>query len=147
MDKAIFLDRDGVINELIYSGERKEFEPPFFENDIKIISGVIESLKLLQQFNFRLILVSNQPDYAKGKTSLKNLIKVHDEIHKIFLENKIKFSKYNYCYHHPDGVVKEFAKECECRKPKPYFVLHAIKEFDIDMKKSWFIGDRDTDIE
>ena len=147
MDKAIFLDRDGVINELIYSEERKEFEPPFFVKDLKIISGVIESLKLLQQFNYRLILISNQPDYAKGKTSLENLMKVHDEIHKIFSENKIKFSKYNYCYHHPNGIVKDFAVDCECRKPKTYFVLQAIKEFNLDIKKSWFIGDRDTDIQ
>lgn len=147
MDKAIFLDRDGVINKLIFNIERNEFEPPFNEEDLKLYDGVIDSLRSFIENNFKLFLVSNQPDVAKGKTTLENLQNVHGKLHELFTNERILFTDYYYCYHHPFGIVKEYTIDCECRKPKPYFVLKAIKEFNLDKKNSWFVGDRDTDIQ
>lgn len=147
MDKAVFLDRDGVINELVYNIERNESEPPHNIEDIKIIEGVTGALKKLLESNFRLFIVSNQPDFAKGKTSLENLVKVGEKIRNIMEDQKIIFTEYNYCYHHPDGVIKEYSGECDCRKPKPFFILNAIKKYNLDKNRSWMAGDRDTDIQ
>ena len=147
MDKAVFLDRDGVINELVYNIERNESEPPHNIEDIKIIGGVTGALKKLLESNFRLFIVSNQPDFAKGKTSLENLVKVGEKIRNIMEDQKIIFTEYNYCYHHPDGVIKEYSGECDCRKPKPFFILNAIKKYNLDKNMSWMAGDRDTDIQ
>lgn len=147
MDKAVFLDRDGVINELVYDIERNESEPPHNIEDIKIIEGVTGALKKLLESNFRLFIVSNQPDFAKGKTSLENLVKVGEKIRNIMEDQKIIFTEYNYCYHHPDGVIKEYSGECDCRKPKPFFILNAIKKYNLDKNMSWMAGDRDTDIQ
>lgn len=147
MSKAVFLDRDGVINKMIFTNERKEYEPPYRKEDLKLYDGVIESLKKLQDSGFKLFLISNQPDYAKGKASLENLAEVQDELQKIFIKNEIRFSEYYYCYHHPDGTVPEYSIECECRKPGNYFVLKAFSEYNISNESSWFIGDRDKDVE
>lgn len=146
MNKAIFFDRDGVITKLIYNRKSKEYEPPHRTDDLKIIEHSIEALKNFQN-QFKLFLVSNQPDYAKGKTSLENLKKVHEEFHKIMISNKINFTGYYYCYHHPDGTIPAYTIDCECRKPKNYFVKKAISEYKLDKGHSWFIGDRESDIE
>lgn len=146
MNKAIFLDRDGVINEMNFNKERKVFVPPYKREELKIYAGVIESLRKFQENNFKLFLVSNQPDYATGMTGLENLAEVHDELNKILESNNIDFTEYYYCYHHPSGIIPEYSIECECRKPKNYFVLKAISDYNIDKEKSWFIGDRDKDV-
>lgn len=146
MNKAVFLDRDGVINKLVKNSLTKEFEPPHYPEDFKFIDYSFESLKILNQSDFKLILISNQPDYAKGKTSLENLKSVHEFFKKELKKNGIHFDSFNYCYHHPQGIVKEYSFACECRKPKTLFIDKSIREFDIDVNNSWLIGDRDTDI-
>src|SRR3989338_5024424 len=103
-NKAIFLDRDGIINDPVLNPTTKEHEAPFDEKDFILIPSVIESLKELQNLNYKLFLVSNQPDYAKGKTTLENLLSVHKKMHLMFTENNIKFCEYYYCYHHPNGI-------------------------------------------
>lgn len=147
MSKAVFLDRDGVINKMIFNNERKEYEPPYKKEDLRLYSGVIESLKKLQDDGFILFVISNQPDYAKGKTSLESLTEVHGELDNILKKNNINISEYYYCYHHPDGTVPGYSIKCECRKPGNYFVMKAVSGYDIDKDDSWFIGDRDKDIE
>jgi D-glycero-D-manno-heptose 1,7-bisphosphate phosphatase len=146
MNKAVFLDRDGVINEMVFDKLNNEFVPPFIKQDLKIYEGVIDSLKQLSENEYKLFLVSNQPDYAKGKTGLENLKEVQDELHRILTLNEIVFSGYYYCRHHPDGVIPEYSMQCDCRKPGNYFVKKAITEFDIDVQNSWFVGDRDKDV-
>ncbi|MDQ3021676.1 MAG: HAD-IIIA family hydrolase [Bacteroidota bacterium] len=147
MNKAIFLDRDGVINGLIFNSERNEYEPPHKTTDLKLLDGVIDVLKMFIENGYKLFIVSNQPDYAKGKTTLENLKEVHNELHRILIKNNILFTDYFYCYHHPEGIVREYSFDCECRKPKTYFILKAISDYNINKNNSWFIGDRDTDIE
>ncbi len=147
MNKAIFLDRDGVINELIYNSLRNEYEPPHNVKDLQISEFAVNTLQLFQTNGFKLFLISNQPDYAKGKTSLKNLIQIHNELHNILIYNKVYFSEYYYCYHHPNGIIPEFSYMCNCRKPDTFFTNKAISDYEIDPSQSWLIGDRETDIE
>lgn len=145
--KAVFLDRDGVITEMVYNDATGEYEPPHDPRDLKIIDGAIEGLKCLSDVGFLLFLVSNQPDYAKGKTTLEGIASVHEMMDKILLSAKIQFQEYYYCYHHPDGIVPEYSFNCQCRKPKPFFLLKAARDYDISLSDSWMIGDRDSDIE
>lgn len=147
MSKAIFLDRDGVINEPVFRKERNEYEPPHNITEIKIYAGVAEALSMLQKSGYKLFLITNQPDHAKGKTSLENLNGVKDHMHKYFTDNGIEFTEYFYCFHHPEGVVPEYSIKCECRKPGTLFTKQAISQYGIDVNNSWLIGDRDKDIE
>ena len=146
MKPAVFLDRDGVINELILNTGTGEYEPPHCPDDLIIFPEVIESLRIFQDAGFELFLISNQPDYAKGKTTLEQIRAVHDKLDHILKTEGIRFRTYYYCYHHPDGVVPEYSFACECRKPQPFFLFKAARDYGIDLKNSWMIGDRDSDI-
>jgi len=147
MKPAIFLDRDGVINKLILNPATGEYEPPHSVDDLVLFPDVIRSLCDLHDAGFDLFLVSNQPDYAKGKTTLEQIRAVHERLDHILKSEGILFRDYYYCYHHPNGIVPEYSFACECRKPNPYFLLKAARDYDIDLENSWMIGDRDSDIE
>ena len=147
MKNAIFLDRDGVLNELVLNPATRDYEPPHSPDDLIIFPGVIESLRILQDAGYELFLVSNQPDYAKGKTTFENICDVHIRFDHLLTSGGIYFQDYYYCYHHPNGIVPEYSFTCKCRKPKPYFLLKATRDYGIDLENSWMIGDRDSDIE
>lgn len=143
---AIFLDRDGVVNQLVYNPETKEYESPLSEKDLKIIPRIFSPLKKLKQKGFFLFIVSNQPSYAKGKTALGTLHRIHKLMHKKMIARGVEFNEYFYCYHHPEGIVKNYSGKCLCRKPKPYFIFKAKKKYGLDIRQSWFIGDQDSDV-
>jgi D-glycero-D-manno-heptose 1,7-bisphosphate phosphatase len=147
MKRAVFLDRDGVINELIINNQTNDYEPPHIPKDLILFPYSIEILHVLQEAQFELFLISNQPDYAKGKTTLENLKKVHAKLDRMLRSEGIQFRDYYYCYHHPQGKMPEYSFECECRKPKPFFILKAAMHYSLDLSRSWMVGDRDSDIE
>lgn len=146
MNAAVFLDRDGVINYPVFNTSTNEYEAPFKPEDFKLFPDVIESLRELINLGYKLFLISNQPDYAKGKTSLENLKLVHEKMHSIFTKENIKFFEYFYCYHRIGGIVPEYSIKCECRKPGNLFLRQAKEKYSLDLAKSWMIGDRDVDI-
>ncbi len=146
MNKAVFLDRDGVLNKLIYRNEFKEYTPPHSIEEIEIINGVYESLKELLKNGFLLFVISNQPDFAKGKISYEKLNSVCEKFREIMESNGVNINEYYYCLHHPQGIVDGYNINCECRKPGTLFVEDAVKKYNINKNESWFIGDRDTDI-
>ena len=146
MNKAIFLDRDGVINYPIFNQKINEYEAPHKPEDLKLYNDVIESLKDFKDLDYLLFVVSNQPDYAKGKTSLENLKTVHEKLSSVLSQHNIKIIEYYYCFHHPQGIIPEYSIKCKCRKPGTWFLEDAKLKYEINMQCSWFIGDRDTDI-
>lgn len=147
MKKAVFLDRDGVLNKLVLNPVTGEYEPPHTPEDLHIFPDVIESLFRMKNAGFLLFLVSNQPDYAKGKMTWNSLHAVHDRLDAILISNGIQFQDYYYCYHHPEGIIPEYSFVCACRKPKPRFLLKAAQDYHVELQRSWMIGDRDSDIE
>ena len=147
INRAILLDRDGVLNYPVLNSSTGEYEAPQQEKDFKLFPSVIKSLRQLIDLNYKLFVVSNQPDYAKGKTSLENLKLVHSTMHNIFVKNNINFTEYYYCYHHPKGVIPEYSTICECRKPGILFLKQARLKYSLDLSSSWMIGDRDSDID
>lgn len=145
--KAIFLDRDGVLNYPVLNPNTNAYEAPFKAEDLKLFPWVIESLIELQILGFKLFIVTNQPDFAKKKATLENINLIRDRMLSIYKENNIVITEYYACFHHPNGVIPEYTMKCECRKPGNLFLKEAIKKYDLDPKECWMIGDRDTDIE
>ena len=146
MDKAVFLDRDGVINRNVYNPDTGVLESPHRIEDFELFPWTIESIRQLKNY-FKLFLVSNQPSFAKRKTSLENIQEIHNKFLSILIENGLEFDNCYYCYHHPEGSEPAYSGPCECRKPNPFFLRSAEREFTLDMTSSWMVGDRITDIQ
>lgn len=144
--RAVFFDRDGVITRLIFNPETGEHESPHVLEDLEFHEYALDAMKKLSDAGYSLFLVSNQPSYAKRKTTLEEIKRIASEVDRVLCKKGLEVKPY-YCFHHPDGVVPEYSFACECRKPKPYFILKARDEFALNLTKSWMIGDRDSDIE
>jgi D-glycero-D-manno-heptose 1,7-bisphosphate phosphatase len=145
--RAVFLDRDGVINRNVFNPATGEYEAPLTAEDLELLPGVRRGLLQLRDAGFLLFLVSNQPNYAKGKSSLAELRAIDADLRRELARNGIDFAAAYYCLHHPNGDVAGFSGHCACRKPSPYFLLRARREFGLDFEQSWMVGDRATDIE
>lgn len=134
MKKALFLDRDGVINvELNYLYKIEEF---------RFIEGVLELCKYYQSLGYLIIIVTNQSGIARGYYSESDFEKLTAWMIKEFAKNGITITKVYHCPHHT-----EISGECSCRKPEPGMILQAKKEFDIDLENSILVGDKERDIE
>jgi D-glycero-D-manno-heptose 1,7-bisphosphate phosphatase len=147
MNKAVFLDRDGVINPLVYNPETGEYESPHYPEDFSIYPYTQKSLQVLKTLGFITIVISNQPSYAKGKTSLENIKAIEKLLCTFAEENGGLIDAYYYCYHHPQGIMPEYTQKCRCRKPGTLFIEQAIKKYDLSIQDCYLIGDQDTDIQ
>ena len=147
MKKAIFFDRDGVINKLVFNPKTNEYESPHELKDLELIPNALESIKKLEDNGYYLFVISNQPSFAKGKTTLEKIKEIHQKLQTQIENYGINIKKYYYCYHHPKGIISQYSGECDCRKPKPFFLNQAKNEYNLDFTKSWMIGDQDSDIE
>jgi D-glycero-D-manno-heptose 1,7-bisphosphate phosphatase len=144
---AVFLDRDGVINRNVMNPLTRAWEAPVTAESLELTQNVGPALRALRKAGFLLFIVSNQPNYAKAKTSLQTLQNIHNRLLDLLDNEKIKFDAIYYCLHHPDGVVPGYSGPCLCRKPSPFFLFQARDRFCLDLELSWMIGDRITDIE
>lgn len=147
MARAVFLDRDGVVNELVYHQEQEIIDSPFTVSQFKIISGVSEAINLLHQSGYLVILVSNQPGIAKGQMTANTFEKIKQKMKRELAKTGTSLNGEYYCLHHPDAVVAQLKVNCDCRKPKPGLVLRAAGEHHIDLSQSWFVGDNLSDVE
>jgi D-glycero-D-manno-heptose 1,7-bisphosphate phosphatase len=143
----VFFDRDGVLTELVWNQRTQDRESPHSVKDLRLRRHALRALSALQSRGYELFLVSNQPSYAKGKASLEDLRAVASSFATRVGRGGVRFRAAYYCFHHPKGVVAPYARRCRCRKPSPYFLRLAARRYGIDLKRSWMVGDRDTDIE
>lgn len=143
---AVFLDRDGIINQLVFNPATGEYESPHALSEIEILPGADAAAKRLVDAGFTLFTVSNQPSAAKGKVPLERLLENEAFIEERLREAGAPIQRGYYCHHHPEGSVPELTGACGCRKPAPGSILTARDAFDIDLSKSWMIGDQDTDV-
>ncbi|MDR1510778.1 MAG: HAD-IIIA family hydrolase [Synergistaceae bacterium] len=144
---AVFLDRDGVISENVYYEKWGETEGPMYPEDVSIAEGAFEAMRRLRGAGFLLFIVSNQGAFAKGKVELSSVIKTARRIDSLIRRENIVITETYYSYGHPRGVIEFFSGGSLDRKPNPYFLKIAEASYDIDMRSSWMIGDRDTDVE
>ncbi|HEX5234774.1 MAG TPA: HAD-IIIA family hydrolase [Silvibacterium sp.] len=144
--RAVFLDRDGVINRNILNPASGEYEAPLTVRHFELLPGASHALQRIQRAGYLLFLVSNQPNFAKGKSTLAEHQAIDRELQRQLIRARVRFAATYYCLHHPDGRVQGLSGPCPCRKPSPYFLLRAARKFGIDLEQSWMVGDRATDI-
>ncbi len=135
MNKAVFIDRDGVINN--DEGHYYIYK----KRDFKLNTDVIQGLQQLQDAGYKLIIITNQGGIAKGEYTEDDMERVHGHFLQLMFDNDIRITDIYHCPHH-DSV-----EDCDCRKPKPGMILQAIDEHDINPKTSYLIGDSPRDIE
>ncbi len=140
--KAIFLDRDGTINRHV----------GFLRNidDFELLPGVSEAIKIINSSGYLAIVATNQPVIARGELTVQELNNIHEKLETELGKQGAYIDGLYYCPHHPHkgylGEVKALKIECECRKPKPGLLLKASEDFNIDLSRSWMIGDSENDI-
>ena len=148
MNKTVFLDRDGVLNKPVWSVARACWDSPLSVGELVVEDAVVGALRRLRDAGFLLVVVTNQPAWAKGKATRADLEAVRDKFQMHFIERGVKLDGYYCCYHHPtEAVVPELAVDCSCRKPKPGLLLEATADYAIDLGVSWMVGDRDSDVQ
>jgi len=144
--KAVFLDRDGVINEMVYVKEHGYVDSPSTTKQFKLIKGVTKAVKILKKRGYVIIIISNQPGIAKGYFDKKTFELISKKMNKIFLNFNTAIDGEFYCFHHPNAKLKKFKKRCSCRKPGIGLVKKAAKIHEVDLKKSYVIGDGIVDM-
>lgn len=143
---AIFLDRDGVLVEEIYYPHTSEWEAPLVPQDVRLLPGAAAATARLAAAGYALVLISNQAAYAKGKADLRTLWLAHERFIALMRSEGVEFQGIYYSYSHPRGIVKHFSGSSLERKPSPYNLLVASAQLDLDLSRSWLIGDRETDV-
>lgn len=133
MNKAIFLDRDGIIN--VERGYTHRLE------DFVILPDLMETLQILQKKGYLFIIITNQSGIAKDLYTQEDVERIHAYLLNEFKKNNILISEIYYCVHHPDK------SRCICRKPDSLFVEKGLARFQIDPLQSYFIGDKERDVE
>lgn len=140
--KAFFLDRDGTINQHI--GFLKDPE------DLELVEGASEAITRINDSGYLAIIITNQPIIARGEVTEEGLEIIHNKLETLLGNKHAYLDAIYYCPHHPDGGFKgeraELKIDCKCRKPKPGLILKAAKDFNIDLSKSFMIGDSSNDI-
>lgn len=143
MNRALFLDRDGILNRLVYYASSGEWESPRTLDDVVMIDGLTAPLQRFVDAGWLLFIVTNQPSFAKGKTTMDDLREVHDAVVQSL---GVPIAHSYLCYHHPQSIVPELRIACDCRKPRAQSLFDASREFDLDLASSWMVGDQDSDL-
>lgn len=138
---AIFFDRDGVLNKEV--GNLKNIK------DFVLLEGAAKSIKKVNQSHFYAVVITNQPVIAKGFCTLEELLLIHKKMETELSKGGAKLDGIYFCPHHPEkgfeGENKKYKIHCVCRKPKLGMIRQAVKDLNIDLKKSFMIGDRTVD--
>ncbi len=141
--KAIFLDRDGTLNRLVGFLHSHE--------ELELLPGAAEAVAAINASGCLAVLVTNQPVIARGEVSVEELEMIHNKLQTLLGLEGAYLDAIYYCPHHPHkgypGEVPELKIECNCRKPKPGMLLEAARQWNIDLHRSWMIGDSQMDIQ
>lgn len=140
MNRAVFLDRDGVITQ----------EPPHYAHELsqlKLIPKSADAIRLLNENGFVVIVASNQAGIAHGYYREEDAILFHQAMKENLAKESAYIDAIYYCPHHPEAKIERYRVDCNCRKPKPGMLTRAEKELNIDLKQSFIVGDKLSDIE
>ena len=140
---AVFLDRDGTINE-----ERGHIQTP---EELVLLAGAASAIRRLNASQYLTVVVTNQSVIARGKCTEIDMKKIHNRLQSLIGEFGASIDRIYYCPHHPNQLIpggrQDLKIVCDCRKPEPGLILRATKEMNIDLKMSWMVGDMTSDIE
>lgn len=141
--KAIFLDRDGTVNK--YVGFLRKTE------QMELVEDAAEAIKLINRSGYLVVIITNQPVIARGEVTFEELEKINNKMETLLGKEGAYLDGIYFCPHHPhkgyEGEVPELKIDCNCRKPKPGLLIKAARELNIDLEKSWMIGDSDSDVQ
>ena len=133
MTKAIFLDRDGVINQ-----ERKDYVKKI--DEFKILDKIADAINIIKSHGFLVIIITNQSAINRKLLSVETLNKIHEKLQSYLEKYDTSFDQVYFCPHMP-------SENCECRKPKPGLIIQAVTDFKIDLSQSYMIGNSETDLQ
>ena len=136
---AVFLDRDGVIN--------KDLGYVYKISDVEWINGSVEANKLLNKNDYLVFVISNQSGIARNFYNESDVNKLHSWMKNTLKKKNAVINEFSYCPHHPNAINRKYRRECNCRKPNPGMIDNIVRNWKIDKKSSFLIGDNDTDIE
>lgn len=146
MNRAIFLDRDGVINRMVYNPEFGTVDSPANPEEFEMIPGVSDGIRQINDMGYLAVVISNQPGVAKGKMTNHLLELTMQKMADLLKLEGAYLDGIYYCMHHPQAKLTEYRTVCDCRKPKPGLLYQAATDLDINIKESYFIGDGITDV-
>ena len=137
--EAVFLDRDGtIIEEVNYLASPEQ---------VRLIPGAADAVRAFNEAGVLVVVVTNQAGVARGYFPESRVAEVHEHLSALLAEHGAHIDAYYHCPHHPTEGVGEYRVACDCRKPKPGLLLTAARELDIDLSRSWMIGDKACDAE
>lgn len=139
MDKVVFLDRDGTINEEVHYLHRPE--------DLRILDGVSDAIRELKEAGFKLVVITNQAGVARGYYSCEDVEILHQYLNQQLEKDGGHIDAFYYCPHHPVHGIGEYKKVCHCRKPDIGMFEMAEKDFSVDKSHSYMIGDKELDVQ
>ena len=145
--RAVFLDRDGVINPLIYHKDMGIVDSPFTLSQFKVFPRAPRAIRLLNDLGFLVIVISNQPGIAKRHFNAATLRQFDRKLHAALRPAGGHIDAIYYCLHHPDAILKKLRKRCTCRKPGIGMLVRAAHDFGLSLSESYMVGDGLTDIE
>lgn len=134
-NKAVFLDRDGVINACKVVDDKPY--PPLSVEEFIILPGVAAACRQLKEAGFLLVVATNQPDVGRGTLEQRVVEEIHAHVCRLLPIDRVEV-----CFHPGKG-----ASDCDCRKPRPGMLLRAAREMNVDLARSWMVGDRWRDID
>jgi len=136
---ALFLDRDGTLVHARHYPRRPD--------ELVLYDGIGPGLRRLQGAGFRLVVITNQSGLARGLFTDLDLDRMHDHLRHELARLGLRLDGVYHCPHHPEGMVPSLAVACGCRKPEPGMLRRAATELDLDLARSWFLGDILDDVE
>ena len=146
-NRAVFLDRDGVINGYVYNSEFGTVDSPSNPSEFSLLPGVADAIAELNRLDLLAIVVSNQPGVAKGKFRKDLLEQMTGKMVAALVASGARLDDVCYCLHHPDASVPEYRANCACRKPRPGLLLRAAEKWRIDLRASFMVGDGINDLQ
>ncbi|MCL4369682.1 MAG: HAD family hydrolase [Chloroflexi bacterium] len=144
--RAVFLDRDGVLNEMVYDTRFGLLDSPLNPEQFRLLPGAAEAVRTINEMGFLALVVSNQPGVAKGKFAPEVLEAITGEMHRQLEKGGARLDAVYYCLHHPEASLVEYREVCDCRKPNPGLLKHAALKLGIDLGSSYMVGDGLTDV-
>lgn len=139
MERVIFLDRDGTINEEVHYLHRPE--------DLRLLPGAAEAICQFREAGFRIVVVTNQAGVARGYYGEADVERLHQYMNELLRKQGAEIDGFYYCPHHPEHGIGKYKRVCDCRKPGIGMLEMAGKRFAVDKDHSWMIGDKRIDVE
>ena len=135
---AVFLDRDGVINE--------EVEYLAHPDELRLLPGVPRAIRMLNRANRPVLVVTNQSAVARGYIPEEQVGVIHTALSRLLARDGAHVDRYYYCPHHPEAGQGDYLQACNCRKPRPGMLLKARDDFDLDLSRAALVGDKVSDL-